>query len=314
MNNSLPDDTYEGVMADQDAPYLAVIPGRALIDPRLSAFQFRTLALMCGYANRNTRICWPKQETLARLLGTNVQVISKIVAKLIKFGYVEITKTGFPARNVYRIVWADPQEKPLAECLPATELSPQTSQSCLPRQVRVVSPDKCNNRLLEQTIRTSSSEVSLLPTSLAQRADSAPPTMTASPERRTRERFDSSALRRDPLYIALAEHLPEPATYDEWRTWAAMIGRLHRIQVSAADIPTAVKGYRLLYPHAVMTIRALVNQWAYIREGKNHEQVRATIRHQKRDAEEAERAAERARREPDERAEIERIERELFGD
>jgi hypothetical protein len=152
---------YESEMAAQFEPAFGVVPGRAYGDLRLTAFQFRVFALMCGYANRKDRICWPKQETLAKILHTSAKVISKIVVQLQKLGYVEIAKSGYPARNVYRIIWDEPLNKPLAAYLPATESTPQWSQPSdstpqggqtpLPRGVRLHSPVESYNRPLEQT-------------------------------------------------------------------------------------------------------------------------------------------------------------------
>ena len=311
---TIPLDDYELALAAEEAPYMSAVPGRAIVDRRLTAHDYRIFALMCGYSNKITRICWPKQETLARLLGTNVQVISKCVAKLMKLGYVEVAKTGFPARNVYRIVWADPQEKPLAECLPATELSPQTSQSCLPRQVRVVSPDKRNNRLLEQTIRTSSSEVTVNQTSLAHSAENAAPapaSVAASPERRTRERLNVSALKRDPLVIALIACFGvEPATPHEWDSWRIAVNDLHAAGATSRDIPRAIQAYQALHPKGRITPMALARNWSQIREGKSHDLAQLEISRRStqavRDTDAERRAAEEERRAA-ERAEVDRL-------
>ena len=118
---------YDEEMAAQFEPAFGIVPGRAYGDAHLTAFQFRVFALMCGYANRKDHICWPKQETLAKILHTSVKVVSKIIVQLIKLGYVEVSKSGFPARNVYRIIWEEPLQKPLASYLPATESTPQTT-------------------------------------------------------------------------------------------------------------------------------------------------------------------------------------------
>ena len=247
--------------------------------------------------------CWPRIKHLAKICGCDGRSIQRHLTALINDGWVR--RIARPNRsNFYQI------HRPAVQIRENYPLIPenQTPDTSVTPPLTPVSPRTINRTSSEPKEEPSSRlpKVSIYQTSLAQRADNPPPTVTAPPERRTRERFDSSALRRDPLYIALAEHLPEPQTYDEWRTWAAMIGRLHRIQVSAADIPTAVKGYGLLYPNAVMTIRALLNQWAHIREGKTREQVAATVRNRNTPQTERAAQAERERRDA-ERAEVDRL-------
>lgn len=261
---------------------------------------------MCGYANRKDHICWPKQETLAKILHTSVKVISNITIQLQKLGYVEVAKSGYPARNVYRIIWDEPKKKPLADYLPASESTAQWSQTSesIPQWtkspsangVRVHSPVDSYNRPLEQTMRTSSSRDDLSSTSLA-------------PLARTRGRFDQAALRRDPLFIAVCAYLPEPVLDAEWRQWTAMLNQLHRGGVRAADIATAVKGWQLRWDITKLTLPALVHNWAAIREGKSSEQVATSIRN--RNAAQTERAAHDRRRE--QRGEYLQLVRDTLG-
>lgn len=134
--------------------------------------------------------------------------------------------------------------------------------------------------------------------------------MTAPPERRTRERFDPSALKRDPLYIAVTQFLPEPASPGEWRQWGVMISRLHSAGASAADIPTAVRGYGLLYPKAPLTLPGIERQWSLIREGKTREQLQLAVTRRNKALREAASQPDRERQRELARIERERTERE----
>ena len=309
------DNSYERVIIHATAAPFIMFPVAAMLDSELTHRDKCVLMAMCWHANQR-HLLWCKQETLAAELNLPISKISESIAQLIAHGYAEIVRKAYRGAenaalrtNKYRIIWQDDKGEPDPDELPATHIS-RSGKSIFPATGNHISRSGKQNRTLEQNQKEQSpSEDSFNSTSLAHSAEkpaeSTTVTMTA-PLTRTRERFDSSALRRDPLYIALAEHLPEPQTYDEWRTWAAMIGRLHRIQVSAADIPTAVKGYGLLYPNAVMTIRALVNQWAHIREGKTREQVAATVRNRNTPQTERAAQAERERRDA-ERAEVDRL-------
>jgi hypothetical protein len=253
---------------------------------------------MCGFANNETHLCWPKQRTLANLLHTSVSQISQTIARLVELGYVEIQKMGFPARNIYRIIWeippksaetifpnvgepasepSDPSDTADETCLPATEFTVGETQSLAASKHRVYRGVKSLNIPIEHTSKTPSSEVSLYSTPLAHRAETAPPTVTA-PLTRTRGGFDPSSLRRDPLFIAVCVYLPEPVLDAEWRQWAAMLNQLHRGGVQAADIATAVKGWQLRWDIAKLTLPALIHHWAEIREGKSSEQVQTAIR------------------------------------
>ena len=289
------------------------IPAVAVSDTLVTQSLLQVLCVLGSYGTRGSGWIYPSQSTIARYLGISRQAVNKSIKRLHELGYLQM-RPQFDSRggrrvNEYRLDmnYELPVERDRFAL--GSRIFADYSAKIPPATSEVAENIRNRSCKKERARSSSSSEGSYLPTSLAHSAEkpaeSTTVTMTA-PLTRTRERFDSSALKRDPLYIALAEQLPEPQTYDEWRTWAAMIGRLHRIQVSAADIPTAVKGYGLLYPNAVMTIRALVNQWAHIREGKTREQVAATVRNRNTPQTERAAQAERERRDA-ERAEVDRL-------
>lgn len=65
----------------------SVIPVRALLDRKLAAVQFRTLAALCVFTNSHG-VCWPGIETLAKIVGSDKAVISRTITRLVKIGYV----------------------------------------------------------------------------------------------------------------------------------------------------------------------------------------------------------------------------------
>jgi hypothetical protein len=316
-------------MTARSKPLYGITPFRANMDDQLTSFEFRVFSTMCGFANNETHLCWPKQRTLANLLHTSVSQISQTIARLVELGYVEIQKMGFPARNIYRIIWEIPPKsaetifpnvgEPASEpsepsdtadetCLPATEFTVGETQSLPASKHRVYRGVKSLNIPIEHTSKTPSSEVSLYSTSLAHSAESAPPTVTA-PLTRTREgleTLDTTALKRDPLFVALVACLGrEPVTRREWRQWIMAVNQLHGAGVKASEIPRAIQGFQATFPRATITPLALVNQWSLIREGKAHDLAQLEIHRrsaqvvhdadaERQHAQDARRAAERA--------------------
>lgn len=260
------------------------IPAVAVSDTLMTQSLLQVLCVLGSFGTRGSGWIYPSQTTIARYLGISRQAVGKSIKRLCELGYLQMRPQydshGGRRVNEYRLDmnYELPVERDrYALALGITPnvsgtLPPATSEVAPPATSEVAENIRYRTYEIEHTRSVSFSEKVINETSLARSAETAPPTVTAPPERRTRERFDSSALKRDPLYIAAASFLPEPVTYDEWRTWATMIGRLHRANVTAADIPQAVAGYRLIYPKAQLTIRALVNHWSEIREGKSREQ------------------------------------------
>lgn len=71
-------------------PRLFIGPGRAAADQRLSALEFRILAILGTYTDREGW-CWPSQKLLADGSGAARPTVSTALQKLQKLGYIEIT-------------------------------------------------------------------------------------------------------------------------------------------------------------------------------------------------------------------------------
>jgi len=77
-----------------DPRKFAVIPIRAITDKNLTAAEFRILALVASYANRNG-FTWVGQDTLAAAMGVTHQAISKHIQALIQAGMIEETAKAY---------------------------------------------------------------------------------------------------------------------------------------------------------------------------------------------------------------------------
>lgn len=77
-----------------DQRKVAVLPIRALTDKRITDGMFRTLALICSYANR-AGITWVSQAKLSKDAGVTRQAISKQLVKLRALGYIETVSKAF---------------------------------------------------------------------------------------------------------------------------------------------------------------------------------------------------------------------------
>ena len=328
MNDN--DDNYERIIARLTNAPTIHIPARAHIDPRMTSALMRVFMSMCWHLNEDW-VCWPGQDLLASELHITQQAVSKSIRQLIALGYVEIVRHGFRGvgqTNVYRVIF-QPNAENLAEKYsgnPHKSENAEKSSDAPSRinphiQPQVVSihnptlshtqPEVVQKYNHEEYQGRSSSEDSLLPTSLAQRADSAPPTVTAPPERRTRERLNVSALKRDPLIVTLIACFGvEPATTHEWDSWRIAVNDLHAAGATSSDIPRAIKGYQALHPTGRITPMALARNWSQIREGKSHDLAQLEIAQRARSAavsERRQRDAADAERKAQERAEVERL-------
>ena len=328
-------DNYERVIALMTSRPDIHIPARAHIDPRMTGALMRVYTSMCWHKNID-HVCWPSQTFLAAELGITQQAVSKSIRQLIAFGYVEILRRGFHGTgqtHVYRVI-TEFQSENLTEkygrIFRHSENTGASAQGARPEtshlQPEVVSiynptlshlqPEVVQKNTKEEYQRTSSSEDSYLPTTLAPSADNrAQVAVTAPPERRTRERLDESALRRDELFVALAACLGcEPMTPREWWQWRTALNNLHAAHATAADIPRAIRGYQAAFPRAKVTPLGLVNNWSLIWKGKTHDLAQLEV------AQRATRVAtdERREREHDgaeqreaQQREVERLLREL---
>lgn len=316
-------------LVEHHTPAFAMVPEWAIFSRKLTNHQYRVYTILCLYANKYDR-AWPKVENLAEKAGISHQAISKTIRELAALGLVTITKTGFPARNRYLVYrgsqppksWSEGGKNEAEDGEDGQEdgqLQPQvdsadTPPSCNPtlHQLQPVVARVATSEVAdEQTNRTdhknSVSQENLLGTSLA--------TAVAPPERRTRERLDLSALKRDPLIIALAACFGrEPATPREWEQWRLAVNDLHTAGATADDIPRAIRGYQTAFPDSrIITPFALVKHWSEIQGGtphaiRQHEITRRTLDAEKRERDALKRAEQERRAR--EAAEVERYMRE----
>ena len=65
----------------------AIVPARAVGDPRLPFGAFRTLAALCCYTS-SLGICYPNQITVGDVRGVTQSCVAKHMRKLRELGYV----------------------------------------------------------------------------------------------------------------------------------------------------------------------------------------------------------------------------------
>lgn len=86
----------------------SILQARAVSDARISNSQFRTLAALGMYGDKDG-YCWPKLATLSEILGKSKQAISRDMQALAEFGYIEIEhqfrEDGSQMHNRYRLLF-----------------------------------------------------------------------------------------------------------------------------------------------------------------------------------------------------------------
>lgn len=86
----------------------AILQARAVSDKRITHSQFRTLAALGMYGDKNGW-CYPKLQTLADSLGKTRQAVSSDLQQLETLGYVQIQKQyredGSQKSNLYRLIF-----------------------------------------------------------------------------------------------------------------------------------------------------------------------------------------------------------------
>lgn len=85
----------------------SIIQGRAVVDPRITNAQFRTLGALGMYADKNGW-CFPSQSTVGDDLGKSRQTVNEDIAALVEYGYVEkdsVTLPGNQIRMRYRLLY-----------------------------------------------------------------------------------------------------------------------------------------------------------------------------------------------------------------
>lgn len=86
----------------------SILQARAIGDARISNAQFRTLAALGIFGDKDGW-CFPKLTTLGEMLGKTKQAVSKDIQALVDLGYVEVTRQfrpdGSQQNNLYRLLF-----------------------------------------------------------------------------------------------------------------------------------------------------------------------------------------------------------------
>lgn len=89
----------------------AILQASAVSDERVTAAQFRTLAALGTFGDKDGW-CYPKLATLGKMLGKSKQAVSKDILALAELGYVQIKhqyrEDGSQQNNLYRLVFDTP--------------------------------------------------------------------------------------------------------------------------------------------------------------------------------------------------------------
>lgn len=79
--------TCEAQRQTQTPPF-GKVPTQIVFDKRVTPAMLRVYCALAIHADADTRLCWPKQETLAKELSTARPNINRAIKQLVEFGYV----------------------------------------------------------------------------------------------------------------------------------------------------------------------------------------------------------------------------------
>ena len=85
-------------------PLLAIVPARALADPRITAELLRLLIVFGAYTNRQGE-CWPSRGALAERYGATKRHVSRLTSRLVELGYVERETYARGRFNAYQMIY-----------------------------------------------------------------------------------------------------------------------------------------------------------------------------------------------------------------
>lgn len=127
----------------------AIIPLEVAFDRRLNASDLRALIALQSFANRNGE-CFPRLATLAARIKISVTRTSELIQRLVKLGWLIVTRTGRASR--YKIVTPEHLlSTPPKESLPV-ETDSLSTRCTLKSDFNPVLEDALRN--IEQTIST----------------------------------------------------------------------------------------------------------------------------------------------------------------
>lgn len=121
----------------------SILQSRAVEDKRISNSQFRTLAALGMYGDKNGW-CFPKLKTLADLLGKSRQAVNRDLLELRDLGYIEIyhqyREDGGLQHNKYRLVFDLPPIQQEIDGCKESVYTPSTPEVDTPSTSEVYTP------------------------------------------------------------------------------------------------------------------------------------------------------------------------------
>lgn len=98
----------------------SILQSKAVSDSQLSDSQFRTLAALGTFGDKNG-YCFPSLKTLSALLNKSKPAISRDIKILVQLGYIEITRQHRPdggyKNNLYRLIFDTKELDPINDTL-----------------------------------------------------------------------------------------------------------------------------------------------------------------------------------------------------
>lgn len=71
--------------------------------PSIGAVGYCVYGALAFYADNDSRVCWPRQSTIAKMLGFSRQAVNDAISRLVEFGLIEILEHRSGYSNVYRL-------------------------------------------------------------------------------------------------------------------------------------------------------------------------------------------------------------------
>lgn len=113
----------------------ALIPSAAISDTRLTPVQLRVLLAIGSFTSKDQE-CFPKQKTIADLLGIARETVNRACARLTELGYVSVEHQhradGGQRENLYRVI-LDPCDRPVTPPVTASDHTPCDPTASHPR-------------------------------------------------------------------------------------------------------------------------------------------------------------------------------------
>ncbi|WP_367179205.1 helix-turn-helix domain-containing protein [Hyphomonas sp.] len=112
-----------------------LIPSAAIADDRLTPIQLRVLLAIGSFTSKDQE-CFPKQKTIADLLGIARETVNRACARLVELGYVAVEHQyradGGQRENLYRVI-LDPCDRPVTPPVTANDHTPRDPTRSHPR-------------------------------------------------------------------------------------------------------------------------------------------------------------------------------------